>query len=353
VTACPPLELIAKVAGEPADAETVAHLASCARCAALIAEQREVRDLARSASVPMLARGRRLELAAEVMARADAAPRRRRVVRVATGVTIAVALAAAVIAIVLVNGGERRELATAPPPEPRPAVPPPRHPTVTPIVPTDRGSDAEPPPVVAASSGARMVRRTTRDRDVVELTDGNVSIDTQRSRDVTVIAGAIRIAIGKARVAVAAKHGVVESVSVFAGSVEVVNGGDRRVIRAGTVWHATTPRAAAGASTPTPGPSVGSGSASESAPTTGEIAMRAFRDGWIALRTGRNADAIAAFDRAVDPVVAEDAAFWAAVAAERAGSGADARRRYADFLARFPTSPRADSARAAIARLVP
>jgi hypothetical protein len=50
-------------------------------------------------------------------------------------------------------------------------------------------------------------------------------------------------------------------------------------------------------------------------------------------------------------VVAEDAVFWAAVAAERAGERGDARRRYADFLARFGSSPRVDAAKAAVARL--
>ena len=71
----------------------------------------------------------------------------------------------------------------------------------------------------------------------------------------------------------------------------------------------------------------------------------AFREGWEALRAGRYAEAIAAFDRATDPAVAEDAAFWAAIAAQRAGNIAGARKRLADFLARFPDSPRADRAR--------
>lgn len=74
---------------------------------------------------------------------------------------------------------------------------------------------------------------------------------------------------------------------------------------------------------------------------------QAFRAGWEALREARYADAIAAFDRATDPAVAEDAAFWAAIAAQRAGQADDARKRLDLFLATFPESPRAESARRA------
>ena len=73
----------------------------------------------------------------------------------------------------------------------------------------------------------------------------------------------------------------------------------------------------------------------------------AFRAGWEALRARRYDDAISAFDRATDPAVAEDAAFWAAIAAQRAGRSDDARKRLDAFLAEFPDSPRAESARRA------
>jgi hypothetical protein len=84
-----------------------------------------------------------------------------------------------------------------------------------------------------------------------------------------------------------------------------------------------------------------------------EVSMRAFREGWTLLRASKHRDAIAAFDRATDPVVAEDAVFWAAVAAERASDRADAARRYADFVTRFPASPRIEAARTAVKRLAP
>jgi TolA-binding protein len=77
-------------------------------------------------------------------------------------------------------------------------------------------------------------------------------------------------------------------------------------------------------------------------------ALAAFRAGWEALRAGRNADAIAAFDRATDPAVAEDARYWAAIATARAGDQDGAKRRLRAFLVAFPASPHADEARAAL-----
>ena len=47
-------------------------------------------------------------------------------------------------------------------------------------------------------------------------------------------------------------------------------------------------------------------------------------------------------------VVAEDAIYWAAVAADRAGNTAAAKRRFSEFLVRFPASPRVEGARAAL-----
>jgi hypothetical protein len=126
----------------------------------------------------------------------------------------------------------------------------------------------------------------------------------------------------RARAEVHASRGVLVSVQVFAGSVEIDTGGQRTALVAGDRWDAE--------------------------PMT-EAAW--FRRGWIALRAGDHADAIAAFDRATAPAVAEDAAFWAAVAARRAGDDAGARGRFERFLAAFPASPRADAARSHLAAL--
>jgi TolA-binding protein len=86
-------------------------------------------------------------------------------------------------------------------------------------------------------------------------------------------------------------------------------------------------------------------------PIAGSDSMAAFRRGWEALRAHHHAQAIAAFDLATDPVVAEDAAFWAAIATERAGDLDGAATRLRDFLDRFPGSPRAETARAALERI--
>jgi len=107
---------------------------------------------------------------------------------------------------------------------------------------------------------------------------------------------------------------------------------DRRVDGARQVFGATTAKQ---------GASVDRETLVEDAP------LAAFRIGWEALRERRFTDAIAAFDRATDPAVAEDATFWAAIAAQRAGDIADARKRLDGFLTRFPDSPRADDARKA------
>lgn len=180
---------------------------------------------------------------------------------------------------------------------------------------------------MAGLASADFARATTSTRDVVTLREGQVAVDAVHARPVQVVAGQTRIQITRARAEITARSGVIEAVTVFAGSVEVTVGDRRRVIQAGMVWEREL---------------------TELAP---DESLRAFRDGWKALRAKRHAEAIAAFDRATDPVVAEDASYWAAIASERAGDRADAVRRYTDFLARFPQSPRAEAARAAMRRV--
>ncbi|HEY1817003.1 MAG TPA: hypothetical protein VGG74_31860 [Kofleriaceae bacterium] len=77
-------------------------------------------------------------------------------------------------------------------------------------------------------------------------------------------------------------------------------------------------------------------------------ALTSFRDAWVALRAGDNRAAVALFDRSTDPAVAEEATYWAAIAAERAGDDADAKRRFSNFIARFPSSPYVEQARRAL-----
>jgi hypothetical protein len=79
----------------------------------------------------------------------------------------------------------------------------------------------------------------------------------------------------------------------------------------------------------------------------------AFERGWTALREGRFADAIAAFDQVNNVAVTEDAAYWAAIASARSGDHSDAARRLSAFVAKFPTSARLAEARALLARVAP
>jgi TolA-binding protein len=167
--------------------------------------------------------------------------------------------------------------------------------------------------------------------DVVELADGALAIDARGRAPVAIVARDIRIAIAAARAEVTAHQGAIATVRVFAGSVEIDDRGRRVVVASGDLWTAPA----------------------EARDDQREASARAFRDGWAALRAGRDADAIAAFDRATDPAVAEDAAYWAAITSERTGDRADAARRLRDFIARFPTSPRIGAARAALDRVAP
>jgi hypothetical protein len=296
------------------------HAATCARCAALIEEQRAIRALARSLRPPTLEADRRVMLAAEIMAAADAPPRRR--TRLAIGLGLGAAAAAAIVFVVRASV-PASPMAAAIAHEP-PDIHVPDRSVAAESVPLDPEiSSAE----IRPAADADLTRDTTPERDIVTLRAGTLAIDARATRGVQVRLATTRVEIARARAQITAKQGTIETVRVFAGSVEVIDNGKRHVIVAGATWDRLSPPVA-----------------------TPALSMAAFRDGWTALRAGDHAAAIAAFDRAIDPVVVEDAVYWAAVASERAGLP-DAKRRFTDFLARFPTSPRADAARTAIDRL--
>ncbi|HTR52457.1 MAG TPA: hypothetical protein VMJ10_17205, partial [Kofleriaceae bacterium] len=88
--------LAAAAAG--ADDDAAAHAEACARCRALVAEQRATSELARRLRPPTLSRGAREELAAAVMAGTIPAPHNRRTFAVA-GATLV--LAATLVLVVL------------------------------------------------------------------------------------------------------------------------------------------------------------------------------------------------------------------------------------------------------------
>ena len=151
-----------------------------------------------------------------------------------------------------------------------------------------------------------------------------LDVDARGHSQIAVAIGGTTFTVRDAHVELVAANGVIVSAHSFAGSVERATADTRTVIADGDVW------------TPPAGPAT---------------SLAAFRAGWQALHAGRTAAALASFDLATDPVVAEDAAFWAAVAAQRLDDRSGARRRFRAFLAAFPQSPRADSARRALAQL--
>jgi hypothetical protein len=164
---------------------------------------------------------------------------------------------------------------------------------------------------------AQVTRESVAGREVLRLTDGVVTVDSRDARDVEVRIAQATVLITDATVRVHARHGVITKIQVIVGSAQLVTPAKRVQIERGEIWSAE--------------------------PALDTRSIRAFRDGWVALRTGRNLEAIALFDTATDPMVADDAAYWAAIAARRAGSP-DAMHRLTEFVSRYPHSPHAEQA---------
>lgn len=340
-----PEVLAALAAGEGAPGgdggEAAAHAESCAACRREVAAQRELRALLGAVPAPRLARARREELAAEVLARADERPVQRRARRRVIAVVAPLAVAAAAAAVVLAVRGPAPSAS-----EPtRTAERPGAH-----VRDSDSASSAGPGPqrpdpgqdpagAVRAAGGVRAALPGASDpapgsgpaepalaaSGAAEAAgSSNGGPDAEPSAEPGQAPGGP--SENRTGSAAGPRRPAVRSNAVFAGAGEATGPGRRRVVEAGTIWDGT------------------------GAPPSA-TALAAFREGWTALREQRHAAAIAAFDRAADPVIAEDAAYWAAIAAERAGDHAAARRRLSDFLARFPASPRAPAARLAVERL--
>lgn len=319
--------LAAAVSGE--DAAALEHARACLRCRAALVEQHQVITALRTLARPSLGTDRRAALKAEVMAAGDAVdmlgPRWRgeRVMAYVMG-----AFAAAAVVIVVLATRPRSGQAPAAPAiatveEPRVELAETAQIAAVPAAVPERAA------VIAA--GADFARAQNGDEDVVVLRDGEVSVDARDREPVTIVVGDTRVVIARSRAKVVARRGVIVTTHVFAGTAQVTANGRSHVVDAGDVW------------TREPEPAV------EAAP--GGDALAAFRDGWEHLRARRHAQAIAAFDRAIDPVVAEDAAFWAAIACERAGDNDAAATRLRAFLDSYPSSPRAEAARAALVRV--
>ena len=334
---CPPPERLAAAVTEP-DPDLLAHLETCASCQGALDGQRGIHVLVGNLRAPApLDRVRRESLTAEVLARADleiapvAARAGRRRWAAFAG---ALAVAASVVMVLQRSGTEPRPAEPTRVAEqratPRPAPEPARAPTAVP-------QPQPQPPLVrprtrVVAPGARMeasgayTRALREGRDVVVVTSGELVLDSKGTPPVDVLNGDTRVVVANARARVIAKRGVISSVAVFAGSVEVTIAGERRVIEAGKTWDRDADR---------------------------EASLTAFRTGWEALRAEHYPEAVAAFDLATDDVVGEDALYWGAIASERAGDPEGALRRYRALTRRFPASPRLEATTAAITRLAP
>jgi hypothetical protein len=322
---CPaPARLAAAVSGE--DAAALAHARDCVTCRGIVEEQRDVIASARMMRVPPLRAEHRAALAAEVMAQTDFEDAQRpwrgeRVMAVAASIV-------AIAAVITIVFALRRPQGMAPE---APSIASIDEPAIESVQIAQLDPVAAPLRAAVVSVGADFARAQHGDVDVVTLHDGVVSVDATETEPVTIVAGDTRVTIASSRVKVIARRGVIVTTHVFAGTAEVSSNGRSQVIDAGDVWMR--------APEPTP------------AQVKAGDSLAAFRVGWEQLRAHHYPQAIAAFDRATDPVVAEDAAFWAAIATERAGDTDGAATRLRAFLERFPTSPRADTARAALERV--
>jgi hypothetical protein len=286
------------------------HFAECLTCRRQFESEQSLRTMLASLPVPALAMPRRREIAAELSVHVPA-PRRRR-----WGAYLAVACAAAALvplfaprAVVgeapgvqvasverIGSPGQRVAYETAPP--------------------------LLPPPRIDAQRDARMSSQIGDDRELVTLVDGAIEIDARDTRAVDVRIGATLVHVADAKVEIRAAHRALLSVHVVVGAAQIDN---RVVVERGAIWTAEV--------------------------TPVSRSLRAFRDAWVALRAGRNEEAMSLFDAATDASVAEEASYWAAVAAQRAGDRDLARFRLTSFLESYPSSAYVARAKAVLAGL--
>lgn len=307
------------------DEAILAHVDDCSECRDVVGEQSEIRALAAQLVTPPLSRAHRERLAAEVMARADwmPQPRRRMVPLVGAGLAAAAAFAIALGLGAFRGSADEPEVAHVVTPSEAIVLAPRDEIVVNDIAPPAPRVTAERRTAKLGGTG-EYTHDVHGEREVVTLATGELTVDATDARPVRVVSGDTQLSLRRARVTVIATKGAIAQVSVFSGSAEISVGGKTVVIEAGTIWER---------------------------PATPADSSTAFQEGWAALRDGKNAEAIAAFDRAVDPIVAEDALYWGAIASERIEDTAGAKQRYELLLEQFPTSPRARKVKKALARL--
>ena len=301
-------------AGQIARAATLGtddpHFSACLDCRRRLGADRAMRDRLRALPVPALTAVHRRALAAEIIAVAEMRPLRTRPVAAFAAM---VAAAAAVVAL----AAWPRELAG-----PSAPAAPGTDPESIAIATTTVARDDSPPalaaPALGASRGTTFKQSTGDRRDIIMLAEGKLTLDTRAARNVDVHVGDAVVRVDDAAVEIQAHDHALVSVRVEIGAARIDTTQQHVTVERDTVWG--------------PGPSAKT------------QALAAFRAAWVALRAGRNHEAMELFDRAVDPIVAEEASYWAAIAARRAGDPS-ADQRIARFLSAFPQSAYADDIR--------
>ncbi|MBP9088826.1 MAG: hypothetical protein KBG15_22070 [Kofleriaceae bacterium] len=181
-----------------------------------------------------------------------------------------------------------------------------------------------------------------------------------------------------ARLHAVAHHGVVTSVAVFAGSVEIVVPGRQRVkVGEGQtwVWEAADPAHSLNPTVRVEGPRVPAskksapGAVVGSAPATATgaaavaplplasaavaSAVSPFEIGFTAMRSGQWRAAATAFAKVIDdPGVGEDATYWCATALAKIGDAELSREMYGRYLERFGSGTRVGEVHVALGRLL-
>lgn len=282
------------------------HVAACLDCRRRMELDRQTRDALRRLPMPRMSPSHRKEMAAELIARVQQLPAPAPRWRTSVFVVAATALAATVALIAAwpsPSGSTNASISLD------------AH--ETPTIRSSGVARLEAPPLLAApklvaSGGAVLSRHVGADRDILNLVDGVIELDTRTARNVDVRVGDAVIRVDDAAVKITARKRTIISVQVVVGAARITSADQHVTLQRDSLWM--------------PGPSAK------------QLSMSTFRDAWIALRAGRNREAMELFDRVTDPVATEEAMYWAAVAAKRTGDADAARDRFARFIQRFPRS---------------
>jgi hypothetical protein len=302
------------------------HLRECLDCRRRFDADRATRDALRVLPVPALSRARREALAAEIIASADHRPLRRRRTRLVAAVSSAIAMAATVSLVAWWPQTPVSIAASSVVESPSEATAIRSASVASDDAPPDVEVAAFAPPVIAATRGTTFRHATGIDRDVVTLVDGALELDTRSARRVDVRVGDSIVRVENAAVKIEARTRSIVSVRVIVGSARIDSPDEHVTLQRDSEWIPAPP------------------AAPESSAKARSLA--AFRDAWIALRAGRNREAMSLFDGVTDEVALEEASYWAVIAARRANDPS-LDTRIAAFLRAFPRSEYASELRAA------